>query len=429
MHYRVNQSARRRARLLGTSTAVALAVALCALPADEAKAAGFSLKEQSSTALGNAFAGATAGAEDVSYMYFNPAGLTRQEDSQAALVLSYIMPQGRTDDATMNPVIIAPGESSSGDAAEDALVPAAYLMWSKSPNLKFGLGINTPLGLSTKYSQTWAGRYDAVESSIMSVNVNPTVAYRVNESLSIGAGVQVQYMDVTLSNMVPVIPPGIDVLAEITGNDWGYGFNLGALYEFSDSTRIGVGYRSTIDHTLEGDLTIAGAVASNANADFTAPDLLSIGAYHDYNEHLAVMAEAQWNGWGNFDELRVVDDGGNTLALTPEDWKNVWFFALGVTWKPNADWTLRGGVAYDQTPVPDNRRTPRLTDEDRTWITIGAQFHPAPNLTVDAGYAHLFINNASVNLPDRTALGGPPGLTANFENSVDILTVQATAHF
>jgi long-chain fatty acid transport protein len=395
MHYRTNPSTSLRTRLLGTSAMVAFGAALSIALSTDANAAGFALKEQSAAALGNAFAGATAGAEDVTYMFFNPAGLTRHDESEVALVLSYIAPKGETNDATMNPVINSPGESSSGDAAENAFVPAFYAMWSTSPNLKFGLGVNTPFGLTTEYTQTWAGRFDAVESAIMTVNVNPTVAYQVNESLSLGAGLQIQYMDVTLSQIID---------AELA-------------------------YRSRISHTLEGDLAVAGIVAAGASADFTAPELVTFGAYHDINEQWAIMGEVQWQGWSTFDELRVVNDVGLPDLVTPENWNDAWFFSLGATWKPSETWTLRGGAAVEQTPVPDAYRTPRLTDADRTWVALGAQYQLSPRFSIDASYSHIFIDDASVNLPDRTGVGGAPGLTANYENSVDILSVQGVWRF
>jgi long-chain fatty acid transport protein len=433
MHYRTNPSTSLRTRLLGTSAMVAFGAALSIALSTDANAAGFALKEQSAAALGNAFAGATAGAEDVTYMFFNPAGLTRHDESEVALVLSYIAPKGETNDATMNPVINSPGESSSGDAAENAFVPAFYAMWSTSPNLKFGLGVNTPFGLTTEYTQTWAGRFDAVESAIMTVNVNPTVAYQVNESLSLGAGLQIQYMDVTLSQIIDAdFNPGNGVqeaLGEITGDDWGYGFNLGLLYEFSEATRVGLAYRSRISHTLEGDLAVAGIVAAGASADFTAPELVTFGAYHDINEQWAIMGEVQWQGWSTFDELRVVNDVGLPDLVTPENWNDAWFFSLGATWKPSETWTLRGGAAVEQTPVPDAYRTPRLTDADRTWVALGAQYQLSPRFSIDASYSHIFIDDASVNLPDRTGVGGAPGLTANYENSVDILSVQGVWRF
>ncbi|UCH73131.1 MAG: outer membrane protein transport protein [Rhodospirillales bacterium] len=421
MLYGTDPTPRLRRRLLGTSALVVLGVALYGGAARDAAAAGFALKEQSTAAMSNAFAGATAGAEDVTYMYFNPAGLARHDKSQAAIVLNYIMPKGETNNATTSPPV--GGEPNSGDAAEDAFVPAAYLLWSARPDLKFGLGINTPFGLTTKYTTTWAGRFDAVESSIMTVNVNPTVAYRINESLSLGAGLQIQYMDVLLSQM------SAGGLAEITGEDWGYGFNLGLLYEFTEATRLGLAYRSRISHELKGDFKVAGTFLSNANADFTAPELVTLGAYHDINEQWAIMGEVQWQGWSTFDELRVVDDGGSLIALTPENWKDAWFFSLGATWKASETWTLRGGAAVEQTPVPDQFRTPRLTDADRTWVALGAQYKLSPSFAIDAGYTHIFIDDATINLPDRTGVGGPPALTATYENSVDIISLQGVWRF
>jgi len=410
-----------RRNLLATCAAVSVVAVSATVTPEQAHAAGFALKEQSATAQGNAFAGATAGAEDVSYMFFNPAGLTRQKESQAAVVLSYIAPQNETKDATTSPFV--GGESSTGDVGEDALVPAAYLMWSASPDLKFGLGVNVPFGLSTKYSQTWAGRFDAVESKLKTVNVNPTVAYKVNESLSIGAGIQVQYIDATLSNMSG------GGLAEVTGDDWGYGATLGALYEASDTTRIGIGYRSRISHTLDGDLTVGGSPVTGIEADLVTPDMITAGVYHDINDRFALMGEVQWTRWSTFDELRIVSDGGATVALTPENWDNSWFLALGGSWKANDQWTVRGGVAYDQSPIPDATRTPRLPGEDRTWVSLGAQYQTSSNFSFSAGYTHIFIKDSTLNLPDRTGVGGPPSLTATYSNSVDLVTVQATVHF
>jgi len=124
-----------------------------------------------------------------------------------------------------------------------------------------------------------------------------------------------------------------------------------------------------------------------------------------------------------------VNDTGVTLALTPENWEDVWFFSLGATWKPDERWVLRGGAAYEQSPVPDAFRTPRLTDADRKWVAVGAQYNLLPNFSIDAGYSHIFIDDATVNLPDRTGVGGAPALTATYKNSVDILTIQGVWRF
>jgi len=424
MAYRTTPPANLRMTLLATSALVALAATLPVLTASDAAAAGFALKEQSAAAQGNAFAGATAGAEDVSYMFFNPAGLTRHQGQQAAVVLSYIMPQGETKNANGS----VGGNPASGDAADDALVPAVYGMWSVNQDLKLALGINVPFGLTTKYDLGWAGRAYAIESSVESININPAVAYRINENLSVGFGLQAQRTDVTLSQQIPIGgPPAQDPLFEVKGDDWAYGFNLGVLFEPSPQTRFGVAYRGRIKQEISGTATF-GPNATGANADLTTPDSATLGFYHDINEQWAVMGEVAWTGWSVFDQIVInmnTDIGLGTAAIVPEQWDDSWFAALGATWRPNESWTVRGGIAYDQTPLSDQFRSPRLTDEDRTWVSVGAKYQVSPAFSFDFGYTHIFIKDAHVNI----TLPPTPTLTADFENSVDIVTAQATLHF
>ncbi|MEE8445068.1 MAG: outer membrane protein transport protein [Alphaproteobacteria bacterium] len=414
-----NGTARARglgARLFTTTalTGLAATVIAVALPGD-ARAAGFALKEQSATAQGNAFAGATAGAEDISYMFFNPAGLIRHEGMQAATVISYISPHAETTDASGGI-----GGDSSQDGGVEAVVPAFYGMWSASPDLKVGLGINTPFGLKTKYSEGWAGRLYAIEAEMLTVNINPAVAYRINDMISVGAGVQIQYMDVTLSNF-----DGVGT-AEITGDDWAFGFNLGVLVELSPRTRLGASYRSQIDHTLEGeaDVPAAGLTDEPINAAFLSPDSASIGLYHDVNDQWAVMAEVGWTRWSTFEELKVVLDSGGTLSTVPEDWDDVWFTALGVTYRPSDQLTLRAGAAFDQSPIPDSTRSPRIPGADRTWLSLGASYAVSPDITIDAGYTHVFVADSDVDIDYQGVQ-----LTASYENSVDIAVLQATFRF
>ncbi|MDH3231753.1 MAG: outer membrane protein transport protein [Alphaproteobacteria bacterium] len=422
MPYRTIPSVSLRARLLGTSAVIALAASLNVAPSTDADAAGFALKEQSSAAQGNSFAGATAGAEDVTYMFFNPAGLTRHEGNQVAGVLTYIVPKGESNNADGNGVSAAP--PSTGDAAEDAFTGAAYGMWSLSPDLKLAIAVNVPFGLSTKYDRGWQGRLYAIESSVQSVNVNPTIAYRINETVSIGFGLQAQKTNVTLSSEV-----GAGNLFEVEGDDWGYGFNLGALFELSPQTRIGVAYRSQVKHEISGDATLEAVGTAGAKADLTTPDSATLGIYHDINEQWAVMGEVAWTGWSTFDQVQINMDSdpglGTTTVTIPQDWSDVWFAAIGASWRPNDTWTLRGGIAYDQTPLSNTYRSPRLTDEDRTWVSLGARYEVTPNFAIDAGYTHIFIKDANVDITLPPALT----FTATYENSVDIITAQATWRF
>ncbi len=428
-------------RLLATTAIVG--VAAMAQPGG-ASAAGFAIKEQSSTAQGNSFAGATAGAEDISYMYFNPAGLARHDGNQAATALSYIIVRAELQSASARDMAgVVTGGTTTGDAGGSALVPAVYGMWSITPDLKLGLGINAPFGLKTEYDPDWVGRYHAIETDLKTININPAVAYRINEMVSIGVGLQIQYSEAIFSQAIDfdTISSGAlpaDGSVTIEGDAWGYGFNLGAMFEFSAATRIGVAYRSEITTELEGtgDFTIpapgtpgafGGAFADTAaTAEYTSPATASIGVYHELSDRFAVMGEVSWTGWSSFDELRIVfANPAQPDSVTVENWEDSWFYAIGATWRPTEQLGVRIGVAYDQSPIPDAYRTPRIPGADRTWVSVGINYRATPGFSVDAGYTHVFVDDSTINLNS----GGSLELNAQYENSVDILVLQGTFRF
>ena len=238
--------------------------------ADEpALASGYALREQSATALGNAMAGATAGAEDLSYMFFNPAALTRLSGNQLLGATHVIVPHLEMKDVSASTGGISIGGGNGGsNAGEDGVVPVFYGMWDTQQslqldkNIKMGLGVNVPFGVRTDYDDGWAGRYHALHSKVLAVNVNPAVAWEVFDGLSVGAGLQAQYFDARLTNAIDFgsigqalggVPTQQDGTAKATGDGWGYGFNLGVLYEPWQGTRFGAAYRSAIHHTLKGN--------------------------------------------------------------------------------------------------------------------------------------------------------------------------------
>lgn len=410
-------SPRLRDALLSTTMIAGVAFAGVALSANDAAAAGFALKEQSAKAQGNSFAGATAGAEDVTYMFFNPAGLTRHDESQAAVVLSYIAPSSE--------YVTKDGSPETGDGGVSAVLPAAYLMWSMSPELKLALGINAPFGLKTEYPLGWDGDLYAVESELKTVNLNPSLAYKVNETLSVGVGLQIQHSEALLSQDAN----GANILGEMEGDGWGYGVTFGLLMEPSDTTRFGLGYRSQIKTTLEGDIAVNGTTVDTVEADLTTPDQVTAGFYHDVSDTFAVMGEVAWTNWSTFDEYRIISSSGSYDSTVPQDWENVWFLAVGATWRPNENMAIRGGIGYDQSPVPDDRRTPRIPDEDRTWVSLGLSYSISPSFSIDAGYTHIFVKDPIVDLPPGYTDPALPAFQADYEATVDILVLQAKFKF
>ena len=443
--------------------------------APAAFAAGFALKEQSATAQGNAFAGATAGADDISYMFFNPAGLTRHGGMQAAASLSLIVPKATFDLESASTVLGTPisGDDGGGDVGKDAVVPSLYLTWATRYDLHLGLGVNAPFGLKTHYEDNWAGRYHALDSRATTVNINPAAAYEVTDGLSMGVGAQIQYIDVKLSNAVdfgtiaalgaassPTLAAALagagitpspgnaqqDGRVVLRGHDVGFGFNFGMLYELSKSTRFGIAYRSRIEHTLDDDdvdfdLGNVGGVLNAATgqfadggvkADFEAPESFSFGVHHDINDQWSVMAEAAWTRWSAFDALIIeFDNPADDPSFTDESWKDSWFLSLGATYRPTEALTLRGGIAFDEGTVKDaERRTPRIPEADRYWVSIGAGYRLKDWLSLNAAYTHLFLPEVSTNLraSDQGNLARGD-LSGSYDSNVDIVSVSAVVRF
>jgi long-chain fatty acid transport protein len=428
---------------------------LAIAPAD-AWAAGYAIREQSGMALGNAFAGSTAAAEDISYSFFNPAALAHHSGDQILAIASYIRPQSqfRPGSATTASGVTIGGGDGGSDAAADALVPALYAMWDAHPNVKVGFALNAPFGLQTEYNEGWVGRYHAIESNLLTVTARPSVAVRLDEMVSVGAGLQVQYVDAKVTNAVDFGSIGAalggvrtaqDGYAKVDGNDIGVGFVAGILVEPLPGTRLGAAFRSHIHHELEGDAAFdlgpgvgpalsaatGSFVNTGARADLTTPETVSFGFYHELDEHWAVMGEAAWTRWSRFDELRIrFDNPRQPDNVTAEDWGDSWFLAAGVTWRPDPDWSLRLGLAYDQSPIPDDRRTPRIPTGDTTWVAVGGSYQVHPGLQISFGYAHLFVGDAPLDLsatdPGNTFRGN---LSGSSDNSVDLLSLQVSWRF
>lgn len=439
---------------------IGLGLAALAAASGDAAAAGYALKEQLASGQGNAFAGAAAAAEDVSYMFFNPASLGYIDRLQMEAVATYIAPRTELKDADASTMTGAPiaGSDEDEDIGEDALVPALYAAAPLPGKLHLGVGINAPFGLETRYTNGWAGRYHGVKSNVLTVNINPALAWRPVPWISLGAGLQAQYADGNLTNAVdfgsigarlgvPGATPGAqDGFAKVEGDDWAYGYTLGAIVEPVQGTRLGVGYRSNLEHNLEGDADFDGDAAGiaamlrgasgmfvdgPANVAVEMPASLSFGAYHELTRRVAVMGEAQWTDWSTFHELRVdFENPAQPDSVTEQRWNDSWFYALGVTFKATDTLTLRTGVAYDQSPVRNEFRTPRIPDEDRYWLSVGAGWEPTDWIELNAGYTHIFVDDASVDL--RASDRGNQfrgNLRAEYEADVDLIAVSAKLRF
>jgi len=399
-------------------------------------AAGFALIEQSGSGTGNAFAGGAASAEDASTIFFNPAGLTRLTGRQVVLGIHAIKPSAEFSNQGSAAPLLKPLGTDGGDAGQWGVVPNFYLSWAANDRLSLGLGVNAPFGLRTSYDSNWIGRYQALDSEVKTVNINPAFAFKINDVISIGAGLNYQTIDATLTRAVN-FGPGGEGSAKVSGDASAWGWNVGALFNLGTDMRVGGAYRSQLKYHIEGDVTFnrppgvpAGAAPDGGIfTDITVPESASLSVFQKFNEKWDFMGDITWTRWSRLENLNIYRTGGGTLQLTPENWDDTWRFSLGLSYHVDERWTLRGGVAFDQTPVSDQFRTARIPDQDRTWLAIGAQWKPTPAIAIDIGYAHLFVKDATINDNQGTGVLGNGLLQGTYSNSVDIFSLQMAYSF
>jgi long-chain fatty acid transport protein len=384
----------------------ALGVALCS---NTALAGGFSIREQSAEGLGSAFAGIAAGTDGLSAMFWNPATIS-QHNSQGYISetnVSGILPYSQSGAGQGFP-------NDSGNIGVPALVPASYSSYALSEELTIGLAMNAPFGLTTD-SDLWKGSLHGDVSEVFTLNVNPMIAYKPADGITLAAGVQGQYMSVKLTSADPF---GVNILTA-NAEDIAFGFTAGVLFEPMDALDIGIGFRSSVSHSLEGSGKAGGYTGPMA-AQLDTPETVTFGVKYQANDQLKLMAGAEWANWSRFKslDLQLTAPPGGVLS-TPENWKDSWFFSGGAEYALNDKFLIRGGVAYEISPVPDLTRTPRLPDNDRIWLSAGASYKMNDWLTTNIAYSHVFMKDGSVSVTS------PTPLTANFIQDIDIISASA----
>lgn len=393
------------------------------LLAANAQAAGFHLREQSAAAQGNAFAGATAGAENGSYAYFNVAGLTRQKGTQLNIGGTYIAPRAEASN-----VKDADGNRGSdvNNIVHSAVAPNATISHQINEKAFIGVGLNVPYGMITKYDEEWAGSDHGITSKVISATVTPMFAYKVTDKLSLGAGLQMQYIRARLTNTAQ----NQQIKTAVKGDAFDIGYQLGAMYEFNENTRIGVAYRSQVKHKLTGELSASMPLPNlnqNINARLTTPEMLSMGIYHQLNDKWAVMAEYQRVFWSSFETLDIYGEDYPFVSSTKEKWRDTNFFAVGASYQIDHQWKWRLGLAYDQSAVRVQHRTPRIPDSDRIWYSTGLNYQYNDKLTFDLAYTYIKAHKAHLD----TSLTGNTGshVTAEYTNSVQLFGLSLNYKF
>ncbi len=322
-------------------------------------------------------------------------------------------------------------------AAAPALVPHGFVTY-RADRLALGLGITAPFGLDTYYGPDFVGRYQADKTSLETININPSIAYQVTPWLSLGAGLSAQYASAEFSSFLnsaalsaaafgrPLPLP--DGHFALHGDDWSFGYNLGALIQPAPGTNIGLSYRSrvqqdfsgTADFIVPAPLSLSPAFRnSGGTAKLVLPDMASLSLTQRLGSQWTLYGELSWTDWSRFKALNAYRTDGTLLSSTAERYRNSVFVSVGASYALGDRLTLRGGVAYDKSPTTDAYRTARVPDNDRYWLAAGLSYRVAPNTSVDFGYAHLFVPDSTI--VETSATGDV--LSGRYSSSVDIVSL------
>lgn len=427
-----------------TLIARVLPAALLALASGTASAAGFQLLEQNASGIGNAYAGSAAVAENASTIFYNPAGMTQLQAREASVGLSLVRPSFKFTDQGSSAGVLS---GNAQDAGDWAALPNAYLSWALNKDLYVGVGMGAPFGLVTEYNRDWIGSAHSIKFDIKTININPSIAWRVNEKVSLGFGLNWQRMEAEYVRRAGIITaplPLASTFATLDADDDSWGWNVGALFNLSDVTKVGVSYRSKIKHELKGSLQFSGTAANlhalttgvSASADVELPDTFILSLSHKLDSRWELLGDVSWTGWSSVDKVDIMRTSGLLLGTPLEkaqtldtDFQDTWRVALGANYQLNDAWKLKFGVAFDETPVknPEKRLT-SLPDNDRIWFSFGGQWKPTKAAAIDMGVSYLHVDDTKIN--NGSASDPSKGLVkGEYDSSVWILGAQYSMSF
>jgi long-chain fatty acid transport protein len=397
-----------------------------------AQAGGFFIHQHSAYFLGSSFAGAAAGGPSLSSMFWNPAtitqhglGLTSEVNPSLAFPKTHINPIVATTSTGANLVPFG----SSGDSSKDAFVPSSYYVYGFNNWITLGFGLNAPFGLRTEPSPLWAGMFYSRESQVFTLNASPTIALRLTDWLSVGVGAQIQYFKVKLysafpgSGTFPPLGPLLPDSLRVDADSVDFGFTAGITITPTAWTTIGLGYRSRIDHSIEGDiyrpafvLPVGAALIPfpfafvNFTADVPLPDIATISIRQRITESFTLLGTFEWQHWSRLGTIPVAitSPGGIPAGLPANlafEWRDGWLLSGGVEYQWSPRLALRGGGGFERSPITDTTRGTRLPDHDRIWLSFGATYNWNERLALEIGYSHVF--GADRDVPVNIVPGNP----------------------
>lgn len=418
--------------------------------AGTAAASGFQLYgEQGAQGIGNAGAGSAVAAENASTVYYNPAGMTQLPQYAVSVGLSAVYTTFKfSDGGSTTGAFTTAGDGGNGGGW--GFIPNMYGTMALTKDIYIGLGIGAPYGLKVQYNEPWIGSAQSNMFDIKTLNINPSIAWRATDWMSLGLGANYQRIDATYERNLLTAVPGIAnpvanaAAAQASGlnmtlSDDAWGWNVGAIFTLAPQTKLGIAYRSKIKYKTDGDVAayspsplLAAAASSNVKASIDLPDTFALSISQGIGENWELLGDISWTGWSSIPQVDIMRSSGAATGTTAQvletHFDDAWRFAVGANYKLSDSIKLRFGLAYDQTPVPNAQyRLTSLPDNDRIWFATGAQWKPAKDTAVDFGLAYIYMQDPDI---DRNELAQGRGyVKGSYDNSVWLMGVQFSMGF
>jgi long-chain fatty acid transport protein len=408
-----------------------------------ANAAGLAVSAQTGSGLGNAFAGAAAAAEDAGTIYANPAGMTYLPQGHSISLGASLLNRSvdfKNRGSVAHPVaafggaVIAPfgvNNADGGDAGGLAILPFGYWAYSIAPDVWVGVGVSPTFGNKTEYDRNFIGRGAGYMSEVKQININPSLAIKVNDVLSLGLGFDLAHASL---HAKAGIPTSTTNRQDFKTDSWGVGANIGAMFQLSPSTRVGLAYRSGMSFDMEGKQQLYSAVAGSATLKnskvtidgYDTPGSLSLAVSQKLSDKWELLGDLTWTDWSVWNNLTLKQaSSGTNIAVSTYAFEDSLRVGLGANYKYSDALKLRFGVAFDEgaaTKAANRQMT--LPDADRTWLSFGGKYTLSKVSSIDFGYAHVFVKDS--NTARQVTSSGLLLQTINgkFEQSADYLSAQ-----
>lgn len=413
----------------------------------QAMASSFQLWEQDGVGIGNYHAGYALG-NDASTSFYNPAGITNFKNQQLVVSVDPVMPSFiYRGSIVVDTLLAAPRTFSSitRQGAEMGIIPAVHYVAPISDAWGFGFSVDIPFGLKTNYGNSLL-RYSATLSSLTVVDISPSLAYKVLDNASLGFGVDAQkaYAELDQTGTANANTFTLDSSSTNKASDTGYGFHMGAMYDPTPSTRIGLSYHSKVRHHLTGSSTFAGPSAnliggtirsSNAYTNITLPPYTALSASQDLCNGFKLLGSVIFTQWNSIQAITLNNLAGSTSvggrsttlqAVIPTKYRNTWNVSFGTDYTVSSDVKVRGAIGVDQTPTSTSHRIIRVPDNNRLVLAVGGHYQATTTMGMDLGWSHYFVKDASIRPASQTTGSQTTTTSGTVSAGADVIGAQLT---